>query len=68
MTNIVKICQDCNGSGYRSDIQGSQQAQCGICKGSGYLVEFSIDLKDIDDKLNDILDKCNDIFEKLNEA
>lgn len=65
MANIVKLCQDCNGSGYRSDTEGTQTQLCNICQGSGYLVEFQVDLSDLADKLDDVLDKLADIKELL---
>lgn len=70
MSKISTTCYKCGGSGEWVNQTNNGDIPvdpCPICKGSGKLPIYDVDLSDVTDKLNDVLDKCNDIMEKLNE-
>lgn len=49
------VCNDCGGSGKKSNIQGDPLGDCPNCKGTGLIEIGHVNAKKILDKLDEIL-------------
>jgi len=73
MTDIIQICTDCKGTGFKTRFTGSteegeitsEEYTCPVCDGNGEIVAQTIDLGTLLETIADMADKVNDVIQKL---